>query len=429
MHLKINKFSFFAAVLGLFAGTPVIAQTSNGLATAVHQEQLNHPAEQYRLFELSGTRNAQIDQEINNVVYLKLNTAALALLRTAQAPLITFSLPGGQGSAHTFTLNSYNILDEGFKVYTRGSNGKKTEVNVETAAFYRGILNGLDNSVAAFTFHKDEIAAVFSTPEQGNYNLVLNYLNPGVNNENYLLFREADVKEARQYKCGVTDDMDKLVRDADVSGAKGTYNSCHKLKVSMHADYELFLKKNNSVTGCVTYLTSLLNVISALYNNEGINMVMSEAVVNNAPDNYTYGGSDEVLLKFGDDMHNGINGDIAQMVSGYSEWGYPPLGGLAWRDVLCMTPTQYPDGSGGTVWVGPFSMSNNDIIDNLPQLPVYSWDVNASAHEMGHNIGSPHTQSCSWAGGPIDNCYPVEEGPCSPGPNPAASGGDRKSVV
>ncbi|WP_341225438.1 M12 family metallo-peptidase [uncultured Arcticibacterium sp.] len=30
------------------------------------------------------------------------------------------------------------------------------------------------------------------------------------------------------------------------------------------------------------------------------------------------------------------------------------------------------------------------------------------AHEIGHNFGSPHTQSCSWEGGPLDFCYPAE---------------------
>src|SRR5690606_12109656 len=105
---------------------------------------------------------------------------------------------------------------------------------------------------------------------------------------------------------------------------------------------------------------------------------------------------------FGDDMQTmTMNGDIAQMVSGYRQWGFAPLGGLAWLNVLCVNPISSPDGEGGSRWVGPYSMSNNDILNNIPQIPIYSWDVNASIHEMGHNIGSPHTQSCTWTGGAI----------------------------
>ena len=30
-------------------------------------------------------------------------------------------------------------------------------------------------------------------------------------------------------------------------------------------------------------------------------------------------------------------------------------------------------------------------------------------HEIGHNLGSKHTQWCGWPGGPIDNCVDIEE--------------------
>lgn len=411
----------FAAGLSCAAS----AQAPNLLATTVHQELLNHQASAFQLFALSSQRDAQVDMDINNVIYLKLDKVALALLKSADAPLISLNLPSGNGAKHEFTLSSFNILDEGFKVYERGADGQKKQVQIEAGKFYRGIVSNDDNSLAAFTFNQDEVAAVFSTPDNGNYNLVLNYANPGVNKDNYLLFREADIKATRKYACGVTDEMNKIKKDNQTTASKGTYNSCHKLRVSMHGDYKLYQKRGSSVTNSVTYLTNLFNVISALYNNEGINAVMSEAVVNNAPDGYTYGGSDEVLLKFGDVLHTtgSFNGDIAHMVSGYSQNGFSPLGGLAWLDVLCTTATSFPDGSGGTMWVGPFSMANDDIMSNIPQVPVFSWDVEASTHEMGHNIGSPHTQDCSWTGGPIDNCVAVENGPCSAGPNPAASGG------
>jgi hypothetical protein len=411
------KFSL-CLLCSIFFGRALQAQSPNALASAVQQSLSTQEATNYDLFTLSSQRDISVDGEINNVIYLKLNKVALSALKNAASPLISFSLPLRDDGNHAFTLYSYNILDEGFKIYERGSDGKKKVASIETGVFYRGILMNQPNSLAAFTFNNNDIAAVFSTPEDGNYNLVLNYANPGINKDNYLLFREADIKDTRRATCGVTDAMNKFNHDADNSAAKGTFSGCRKLRVSMQADHEMFLVKNSNMTSCVNYLTSLFNVISTLYNNEGINAVMSETVVNSAPDGYTYGGSPEVLEKFGEETQSNFTGDIAHLVSGYNEDGWPPLGGLAWLDVLCQTPV-FNQG----VWYGPYSMSDNFIFNTIPQVPVYSWDVQASSHEIGHNIGSPHTQSCTWPGGAIDNCVAVEDGNCNPGPNPAASGG------
>ncbi|MBP6386871.1 MAG: hypothetical protein KA327_09665, partial [Pseudarcicella sp.] len=38
-------------------------------------------------------------------------------------------------------------------------------------------------------------------------------------------------------------------------------------------------------------------------------------------------------------------------------------------------------------------------------------NLSTIAHEIGHSFGSPHTQSCNWAGGPLDFCY-ATEGDC-----------------
>lgn len=413
---KIFKNLLWAALLLPVA---LYAQKSNRLATTIQNEQLNHTPVGYSLFRPSLQRNALIDAEIRNVIYLQLDKSALQALTGSRDVLITFALPLKEGQNRTFILNNFNILARGFKAYAQESDGTKREIVMEQGAFYRGVLEGEPQSLAAFTFAGGEVAAVFSTPAAGNYNLVLNYADPGPDHTNYILFREADIARPSQFHCDV-EEMYKIPR-ADKTGKaaeRGTYSSCNQLRVSMHGDYRLYQKKNNDEISVVNYLTSLFNMISTLYDNEGIHAVMSEAVVNVAPDGYTFANSGVVLDHFSEWLQtNPFEGDVAHLVTGYTnQSGFPPLGGLAWLDMLCFAPQQFQGR-----WVGPYSMANNYALDNIPQVPVYSWDVNASTHEIGHNIGSPHTQSCDWPGGAIDDCYPTEGG-CNPGPTPVNGG-------
>ncbi|MFZ9661260.1 MAG: T9SS type A sorting domain-containing protein, partial [Chitinophagaceae bacterium] len=70
--------------------------------------------------------------------------------------------------------------------------------------------------------------------------------------------------------------------------------------------------------------------------------------------------------------------------------------------------------------------------DSYSQFPTYSWTVEVITHEMGHNLGSRHTHSCSWdvdgdgtASEMIDGCGPsagYSEGSCTVAPLPSTGG-------
>ncbi|RYZ41639.1 MAG: T9SS type A sorting domain-containing protein, partial [Sphingobacteriales bacterium] len=97
-----------------------------------------------------------------------------------------------------------------------------------------------------------------------------------------------------------------------------------------------------------------------------------------------------------------FNGDIAHLAA----LGGANVGGIAWIDILCNSSYRY---------------AYSNIYSSYNTVPTYSWSVYVMTHEMGHNLGSPHTQSCSWSGGALDNCYTTEGG-CAAGPAPTNGG-------
>ncbi|MFT7590090.1 MAG: hypothetical protein ACI959_002313, partial [Limisphaerales bacterium] len=98
------------------------------------------------------------------------------------------------------------------------------------------------------------------------------------------------------------------------------------------------------------------------------------------------------------------NGDVAQLLSTRSAG----LGGIAFLD--------------GNYCSGNANFAFSNIWTFYGAFPSYSWTIDVVTHEFGHTLGSPHTHSCSWSGGAIDNCY-TPEGSCGFGPPPASSGG------
>jgi hypothetical protein len=86
--------------------------------------------------------------------------------------------------------------------------------------------------------------------------------------------------------------------------------------------------------------------------------------------------------------------DIFQLLSiVFERWYNVPLRNTPFDKVMYL-PSKPFSGAGG-VASGNFNVS--------------PWgNVGVIAHELGHNFGSPHTQSCDWPGGAIDSCYPAE---------------------
>jgi Bacterial Ig domain/Metallo-peptidase family M12/Secretion system C-terminal sorting domain len=130
-------------------------------------------------------------------------------------------------------------------------------------------------------------------------------------------------------------------------------------------------------------------------------ITISTIFVWNTQDTYSTTSSSTALNQF-KTTRPSFNGNLAQLVT----LGGKGTGGVAWVDALCNSSYAY-------------SYANIDA--TYKSFPTYSWTVEVMTHEMGHNFGSPHTHSCTWTGGALDNCYTTEGG-CPAGPAPINGG-------
>lgn len=348
---------------------------------------------------------------------------------------INLTIPGFDGNVYDLELAHHRILTNDFELHAVG-NGKDTKVDYTPGLYYRGVVKGIPGSMAAFSFFNNEVYGIISIPGEGNitivpYTMVVDGKEVDYN-PHYLLYRDSDIRNPEKLPSCHSEELsdDHLYRTANkttttLNNKVYTHYSCKQVNFFLVADYSMFQKKT-SVTNCTNYFTSLFNNIGLLYLNEGIMIGIKYVQVNTATDEYQSLSlsSSTWLSKFGQVTQNTMHGaDLAQLHT--TKGG--SMGGIAWLRVLC---NSY---GGAPQHAGPYSFVNitNSATTTTPypfNSPYYSWDVEASTHEIGHNLGSPHTHACAW--GPsrntaIDGCQ-TTEGSC---PNPGVPGSSVKGTI
>lgn len=81
------------------------------------------------------------------------------------------------------------------------------------------------------------------------------------------------------------------------------------------------------------------------------------------------------LTNFRNGLSGDYDGDLAHLM------GFGGGGGVAYLDVLC---NKY------------YGVGYSGVSSTFNDVPTYSWTVMVLAHEVGHNLGSPHSHDCVW---------------------------------
>lgn len=386
--------------LSLFAPSLLFAQENRMNELVQHAHQTLGQAVHSAPFSLSSSIAAkgQISQLVPDATLLELSPVETQKLWQQRPQYTIVSLPV-EGGAQPLELELVlqTPLATDFKVTTNASNGQA--VPYQPGAYYRGIIKGQPNTMVALSAFSDEIIAVASTPDKGNF--VLGRLEKPGNKTEYILYSDKNLDMPQQPGCAAQEPLgytEKMRSYLEESSAKTTADKC--VRVFLECDYALNQNKGG-VAGATNFITAVFNNVATLYANEQITTIVSEVFVWTSADGYPTTSSNSALNAF-KATRTTFNGDLAHLAA----LGGANVGGIAWVDVLCNSSYRY---------------AYSNIYSSYSTVPTYSWTVYVMTHEMGHNLGSPHTQSCSWTGGALDNCYTTEGG-CAAGPAPTNGG-------
>lgn len=330
--------------------------------------------------ELSCFQLLKIDQQkINNDLYSK-NKKNVSFKIPFEEENIELELV----EVNLFTPNYVNNVMPVNKVEQPQNKGKH----------FWGTVKGDPNSIASISIFENEVMGMISSSNKGN--LVLGKLK---NDSNYILYEDKELKEVNTFSCHTSnEDINKAQKEENNQGNYKAAAECIGVHYDIGRD---IINDKGGTDGALEFIYGIFSQVAMIYANENISVKIESTTIwtNNEPFKYS---SDVGLPAYRDyRTNNSWSGSVSHYVH------YNGGGGMAYLNALCS---------------GYYGYGTNGISSFYSNVPTYSWTVYVMAHELGHNFGSPHTQSCSWEGGPLDNCVGVEDGNCSPGPTPTNGG-------
>ncbi len=348
-----------------------------------------------------------VNKILNKAVFLSINKAELLRLSENKPLEISFEVPYDKGRFTKVTLQRMDILAPNAKIVERTADGNKEVTLNDIAVSYYGKVEGFPNSIVSVTFTKDNVTGLMVSDED---NYILGSLKDRDGNEtdNYVLYKEKDLRASNNFHCATEDNLSSQaieeMRNVIMKGLNdASPTDLYVAQIAIEMDYATYNIYGGSMQNTTNYALALMAASSAIYMKEvNVRFAIPYLRVWVTSDPYTGTTSSQLLNQFRAEWNTNqqsVQRTLAHFITRRSG----NLGGIAWVGVLC---SNIQGGNG-------YGFSNTD--GTIQPLPTYSWDVMVVSHEIGHNFGSPHTHNCGWVGGPIDSCYAVEGG-CYTGP-------------
>ncbi len=349
---------------------------------------------------LTKTSNAQLKGINQNFRLVSLNFSA-DQFRNLIDKNLEIEIPGIEDLPVELELHQVTITSSDFTI-SNLTDKNQTEAIIDQSVFYRGKIKGDENSLASLSFINNELSGMI-IDSSGTRVLGKNQ-DPTATETSYILYYENDITADFKFLCGSIEKDFSERKNARLT-EKSETEECKYLGVYIETDKSVY-DKFGSKANVTAYVLGLFNQVATLFAAEHIAFRISGLYIWDTLDPYASSQTNlddalSVFQSYWNAKNNNFPGQFAHLLT-----CRPLGGGNANMDAMDNRNKAY---------------GVNMVYGNYKIVPAYSWDVKVFAHELGHNLGSPHTHSCTWPGGAIDNCTTVE-GNCPPGPTPVNGG-------
>ncbi|TVR39871.1 MAG: T9SS C-terminal target domain-containing protein [Cryomorphaceae bacterium] len=298
---------------------------------------------------------------------------------SSQAGRVKMNVPTPEGSMELWLVPSPSV---GGNLPLIAASRRDYPIQDYKGKWFWGVVKDAPGSFVSVSIGEDEVMVFISFSDR---DFTLAKLGES---ENYVVYRNSDLLVNNELGCAVDEEVHLRgkLRNEIQGGARDASNCVNQY---VEVNHNVFLDKG-SLSSTADYILGLFNQVGILYANELINFTVSELIIWDVPSPYSGPGASQFLNQFTNELNGVFNGDYAHLV------GYGGGGGVAYLDVVCSNK----------FWRTAYS----GIGSTYQNVPTYSWSVMVVTHELGHNLGSPHTHSCSWngSGNPaIDGCGPA----------------------
>ena len=342
---------------------------------------------------------------------------ALDRLRAARAgeDVVIREFPLDAGESPDLELRRFELFPDSARIVESGPGGIETAAPVPDAAFFEGRVAGEpDSSVFLSAFG----GSVHGYVQRGDSTFAIEPLGRWDRETPEHSVRRLTPEEwaalARSWRCEAELRAPAPSREAMLSTAVvADTGQPFTATIAVDTDYELF-RRFSSATAERNYVSNELAAVSAIYWRDLKTRLQVGflRIWTTQADPWSATSPLASLFEVGDYWHAhgaGVSRSTVVFLSGKNTGG-----GVAWVSTVCQG--DFWD-SGDAHWGGGYAVVGNieGTLSNFhhPAAGSDVWDIEAIAHEMGHNFGSVHTHCYS---PPIDECYGSEPG-CYSGPN------------